>query len=254
MFDTLFNPVLPFSFASLTIFFLVNFEMYKIVPPLIIRPFRRNDPSINKPLIKAALNIRQMNFATTLIPLAILTICENFVFPNLAAKNLALKYYFGWVMLFLLFTTAKRLAGRLRPNFLAINKITFEASDTKLYSERDKCVDMKVSKSFVGRESRASFFSGHATMGLYAAVFLMIYLQEVIVSANYFSFVLQWMVFMIGLYPGISQATTFCELPSCTPGLTNKIPLTITGHHPSDVAIGFLIGSLGAHLAYYHVL
>lgn len=233
MLEALANPV-AISFIGLTVFWLINLTIYTKVEP-IHQPFRRNDHAINKPLVKQTVTFTQIIAYTLLIPLVTLTISEHWMRISNSKQdtNFTLKCYFGWVALLLILSIVKPLTGRLRPNFLEKNNVTFDANDDKLH-EGLELLNAKVAKSFAGRETRVSFFSGHAALGLYTAVFLILYFQEHI-SRSFYLHSMQMTMMVIGVYPGLTQGRNY-------------------HHHWSDVGFGYFAGASCAYMAYYYVL
>ena len=87
---------------------------------------------------------------------------------------------------------------------------------------------------WLSRNSNQSFFSGHSSLGTYAAFFLIFYLNDklridALLKAHLFS-----VIFMLGLLPGLTQYKNFW-------------------HFASDVLVGDVIGILLALFIYYGV-
>ncbi|KAI1289899.1 Phospholipid phosphatase 2 [Halotydeus destructor] len=147
---------------------------------------------------------------------------------------LATKFTYTWVVIGILVTYIKNLVGRLRPNFYAANKIEFDCNDHQIYEpSNDDIRKLAGLENMLARESRFSFFSGHAMLGMYAASFIVIYIQENY-STNLYLHTIQLAAILVGLYPGLTQAQVYW-------------------HHWSDVAVGHAVGVVSAYVAYYHV-
>ncbi|KAK7101203.1 hypothetical protein V1264_024028 [Littorina saxatilis] len=132
-------------------------------------------------------------------------------------------FFFGAAITQLLTETGKYSIGRLRPHFLDVcrpENIPSNCSD--IFIMLDVCTG---DDSVKMRQARLSFPSGHASMSMYSAAFLMVYLQArlVVSQAKLLRPVLQVAVFTMAFFTCLSRVSDY-------------------KHHWSDVLGGSLLG------------
>jgi len=213
----------------------INYVVYKNFKRPFQQGFRYNDQSLNKPFVwPLTISFWTLLLVTALGPMFVLFVCES-LWPEVNRQESAtLKYKFGWTCCCILVNFVKNQVGRLRPHFLAANSLKFDATDSTHHSDYIP-VDTSVRGKILAKETRHAFFSGHAMLGMYSAAYLIIYLQEKMVTRNLYIHSVQFGLFMAGLYPGITQGRNYW-------------------HHWSDVITGQLVGLVAAYLVNYHVL
>ncbi|KAF4073656.1 hypothetical protein AMELA_G00245800 [Ameiurus melas] len=129
---------------------------------------------------------------------------------------------------------AKLSVGRLRPNFLAVCKLTY-ASLNCTQGDYVALVNCNCSMK-EEEEARKSFFSGHASFAMYTMLYLAFYLQARFSwrGARLLRPLLQFLLVMLAVYTGLSRISDY-------------------RHHPSDVLTGFLQGGFTAYWVAFHI-
>ncbi|XP_029440647.1 phospholipid phosphatase 3-like [Rhinatrema bivittatum] len=143
-------------------------------------------------------------------------------------------FLFGCTVSQSLTDIAKLAVGRLRPNFLAVCRPNFsELNCSAGYVEDYACTTENPSAV---REARKSFYSGHASFSMYAMLYLVFYLQARFTwkGARLLRPLLQFVLLLLALYTGLTRISDY-------------------RHHPSDVAVGFLQGTLVAYWVAFHI-
>lgn len=248
--DTIYS--LDYQYLVPLIVYLINRRQYYGQMPY-NQGFVNCDQGLNKPFVwPLTIGFYHILFLSVIIPLILITVGEQFVETNPQPKC-GLKLVFGWTLVITFVTFVKHTVGRHRPHFYAANKIKFDADDHEFrtpvvgppsgtnhainkISSGDQVYYSKSSQlaMTLARESRFSFFSGHAMMGMYAATYLIIYIQEKVVNKSLIVSLIQFGLILIGLFPGITQGRTYW-------------------HHWSDVAVGHVVGTVAAYLVFYYV-
>jgi len=130
----------------------------------------------------------------------------------------------------------KLMVGRLRPHFLTVCRPDYtkiNCTSMNNYILADVCTgdEEKV------WEGRKSFPSGHSSISAYIVVFLACYIQYTIRTVNWrlLKPFAQFLFIMVGLFVGLSRIMDYF-------------------HHPTDVLIGFIIGTIGAYYTIFIVM
>ena len=213
---------------------------FKYVDP-VMQVYRRCDPTINKPFIyPLTIAFWHILGMTSIIPTILIATSEHLwksteqSTSSTVLEYSAAKFVFGWLIAGLFVTYVKHTVGRLRPNFLAANRIEFDSNDHE-WHETTLQEHARVCGKMLARESRFSFFSGHAILGMYAAAYMILYLQVKLLGYHSLvTHILQFCILLLGIYPGVTQARTYW-------------------HHPTDVAVGHLSGCVCAYLVFFYV-
>ena len=195
--------------------------------------FRFKDPSIQKPLIPLSVSYRVVIYGTSIAVAAFLYLLET-CFALRQVDKLYWKFMFGWLSAAIFNMFVKSFVGRLRPSFLAMNRVTSTSSSPEGFSEDHVLPEPKtgIDKVFA-MESRKSFFSGHSAMGMYSGMFIAIYSYDVLPRSP-LVFLLQVVSLLLGMYPGLTQWRNYW-------------------HHWDDVAVGYALGAVSAFMTYFYV-
>jgi len=217
----------------IVVMFVVGDRMLYCAPSIKVG-FRFDDPSIQKPLLPLSVDYRVVIYGTSLAIMAILYILEN-LFAEEQVYRMYWKYVFGWMCIANINMFVKSFAGRLRPNFFAMNRWDRSSPHPTGFSEDHPLPEPKTSldKMYV-MESRKSFFSGHSAMGMYAACFIAIYCHQML-PRNLIVLIFQLFSLLIGMYPGLTQCMNYW-------------------HHWDDVAVGYLLGAVSAFVSYFYII
>lgn len=196
------------DYVILAIFVYINSKLYFMLRPY-KQTYRRSDESLNKPFIwPLTISFYHVLSFTALIPTVVVVLGEN-LSSGKPMENVIKRFSFGWVCCGILVTTIKNVTGRLRPHFLHANRIGFDASDHANKMEFENKHPVEATGKRIAAESRRSFFSGHAMLGMYAAAFVVIYLQVKAISDSLIISGIQILAILVGLYPGITQGRTY---------------------------------------------
>lgn len=193
-----------------------------------VRGFHCDDDSIRRPLEPLTVNLATIIIMSTVIPILVMWLTEvrferdpgfrlkRFAFSSLT--NLTTTLFFKFAV------------GRLRPHFLAVCRPNVDCSkhsgqfiDSHMY----KCLNLNQREV---SQARQSFFSGHASISMNAAIYLIIYLH-VHYERSLIKSLAQFAILLVGLYPGITQYNNYW-------------------HHWDDVVVGHLVGTACAALNY----
>lgn len=241
---TAISDYLPFNYGwpLIGILFLINYKQFLIGDPY-FQGYFKNDVTLNKPFVyPLTITFYKILFLTSFLPAVLITISEFWLTDN-PQPHCALKLLFGWQLATIFVTFVKHTVGRPRPHFYAANRIKFDADDNQFYQDDRKTIsrspELNLSKSqlvqnSVKRESRFSFFSGHAMCGMFAAIYLIVYIHEKVTIKNLTISLIQFGLLLIGMFPGITQGRTYW-------------------HHWSDVITGHVVGAIAAYVTFYYV-
>lgn len=166
----------------------------------------------------------QMFMSSTIPPFLMYLIELQWPSSNQQASH-SFKFAVGFTCILTLNNFAKITIGRQRPHFLAANNIGFDPNDFANYVNPGQSIE---------KYSNESFFSGHAMLGLYNATYVLLYIQDKVVHRHLYAHCIQFLILLIGIYPGLTQISNY-------------------KHHWSDVAAGYLIGLIGAYAAFNFV-
>lgn len=215
---------------------LLSFAAFLIKIYFFSEPFVRGficaDPSLGKPLNPLTVSMMTIIIMSTLVPCLLIIVTETngerlptprlklFAFSSLV--NLSLTLY------------AKFVVGRLRPHFMAVCRPQVHGGPctpgTWVPGDAYGCENSNLRQT---NQARQSFFSGHASISMNAAVYVILYVQ-----LNYSPCLLrswvQFVVLLAGLYPGVTQVNNYW-------------------HHWDDVAVGYAVGAGCAVLNYRFV-
>lgn len=190
--------------------------------------FWAGDRSIRYPYLPIIIPATPMLITAFIIPSIIILLTERKLQqPDrfVVWKRFAFSFVADTViMLFFKFAV-----GRLRPHFLAVCQPDIDLQVDHFY-EPDQCV-CKPGSENITWQARQSFFSGHASQVMTAAVFLVLFLQDRF-ERSLVKTTIQMFIILIGLYPGITQHHNYW-------------------HHASDVLSGHIVGSIVGTACYY---
>lgn len=149
-----------------------------------VQGYRRNDPTIAKPLMPQLFSIGDCYRYTFFLPIAVISLLEVCISRSLPVVcATAIKCAFGWISLITVSFIIKVMVGRLRPNFLALNHINFDGSDCKeIITTIDEHLNQGISRQ-VARSSRESFYSLHAAEGTFAASLMMLQFHRLVTNS-----------------------------------------------------------------------
>ncbi|PVD23696.1 hypothetical protein C0Q70_16969 [Pomacea canaliculata] len=138
-------------------------------------------------------------------------------------------FFFGLAITQLLTEIGKYSVGRLRPHFLSVcSPQNLPLNCSNIFIVQDVCTGDSPDKI---KEARLSFPSGHASMAMFAAAFLMMYLQARLVCSY------------VKLLKTVMQVAVFClALLTCLSRISDF------KHHWSDVLGGSLLGLIVCYL------
>ncbi|XP_041358648.1 phospholipid phosphatase 3-like [Gigantopelta aegis] len=130
----------------------------------------------------------------------------------------------------------KHSIGRLRPNFFDVCKPEFNNINCSTrYITEYTCMNTEFSEREI-RESRLSFPSGHASFGMFCAVYTALYLQARFLFGSS-------VLTKPTLQAGLVLVAVWC-------GMTR---ITDHKHFSADVVTGFTLGTIVAWLVFYKV-
>lgn len=224
-------PIYVHFMNYLLLFLLIVFIYSKT--PVFKRVYRRNDDTINYPLYKMTLTVRSVVLLTTILPMLFFMISENASF--FGNSPLIAKFLYGQLIVTALVAFFKKATAKLRPHFLALNGIEFDAKDTAFYYDKNSNYVQNLRESFMTQESRCSFFSGHAASGAFGAAFLLLYLQNYMIGNSLLKPLIMLIVLIAMLFPGLSQYQNYW-------------------HHATDIAAGYAIGAAIGCYSYFVML
>lgn len=216
--------VLSFVLLSLFSVFLYAFcNPYK-------QGFHTRDTSIQFPLLPLTVGLKGVILVSFICPSVVILVTEKLLqkrTPSQACKKFAFVTLVNIVvMLFFKFT-----AGRLRPHFLAACDPAVDMDSERFYSGTE--YECRAASGRQESNARQSFYSGHASLALGAAVFLVLYVQHHY-ARSLIKSTCQVAVLLVGFYPGLTQVQNHW-------------------HHMSDVIAGYAAGALIAAAGYYAV-
>ena len=225
-----------------------------LIPSLILRfstiePFHRgyfcHDTSIKYPYVEQQTIPPYLCFLIWMILCAI-----HFSVAYISRKswkillNALYKLILGFSMCMFITDVSKYSLGRLRPHFLTVCNpnledicYQLEEEDNEyyyytdvlnlIYVKNDTCTG---DKDLI-REARLSFVSGHSSSSFYTAVFLIIFMKNYI-KKWFLRILLQLAHFILAFWISITRINDYM-------------------HHPEDVIMGSIIGSVCAYIVMY---
>lgn len=209
-------------------------------------PFKRgffcNDESIRYPLKDDTISYQLLG--GVMIPFTLIVIvcgeCLSVYLSRIKNQSMGARYVacvykavgsyvFGAAASQSLTDIAKYSIGRLRPNFLAVCKPSWDKINCNSggYIENFTCAG----EPFQVDESRLSFYSGHSSFSMYCMMFLVLYIQARLRAhwARLLRPTIQFFLIATAVYVGLSRVSDY-------------------KHHWSDVLAGLLQGGLVAIL------
>ncbi|KAF8354010.1 hypothetical protein PRIPAC_95633 [Pristionchus pacificus] len=206
------------------------------------RGFYCDDASIQHPFYDHTIPMGKMTLAILalffVIPLLIELLVERsesssvsyrwwkFSVPTFLVQALVIFGYahIGLVLQVALTQWAKYGFGRLRPHFMDVCKPTgYVCAEPSQYITNYTCSGTDSHQVY---ETRLSFFSGHSSTAIYAAVFLAIYLESRLTPRN----------LLAGARRPVQISLILAALIVCATRVTDNF------HHPSDVVVGIASG------------
>lgn len=231
------NLFVNHQYLAIVISYLIGYKISRLAGSekhVFKQAFQRSDPNIAKPFLAPTFTPFFMHVAS-LGPAVIMYFFEH-LYPARETSNSVLNYAFGLMIMQATYNFAKFTCGRLRPHFLDVNGVEFDASDHKFYTEVTKDISKgpRIEKQVI--DSRCSFFSGHSMAGGFAAASLVIFVQKKVPNpSNLFVRALQCAIFTAGFFPAATQYRQ-------------------NWHHSDDCLIGHLLGTLDAYFVFYYCL
>ncbi|KAI1289900.1 Phospholipid phosphatase 3 [Halotydeus destructor] len=217
---------------TLALILLVAYSVYKIAldQPEIVG-FWCSDGTIKLPYRPLTVNMTVIIFFAYIIPAIVIYARETLTGGHF--RSVLRNFYLSATVNMALTLFFKYTSGRLRPHFVDICKPNIDCSDPEY---RDRFIVDYIctndDKRMV-RQARLSFFSGHASISLNAAVYLILYLNCLASRSSSMgqTRLIQVAILLLGLYPGLTQISNHW-------------------HHWSDVAVGYGAGTLVALLSF----
>lgn len=146
-------------------------------------------------------------------------------------------YFFGYLCNLFIVLFTKFMTGRLRPHFIDICEPNVDctlAVNQNRFIEDYECTNVNVR---VVRQGRQSFYSGHASISIFFAIYFVFYIHKKYAQSNRHGSIVhlvQFFLLLLGLTPGFTQV------------LNNW-------HHWTDVSLGFFVGTLFSYLTFFYV-
>ncbi|CAG2123098.1 unnamed protein product, partial [Medioppia subpectinata] len=140
------------------------------------RGFHCKDETITKPYHPIIIPMYYLLSIAAAVPSLAVVVTEYFHGSGRRAVSAKLKqFYFGLVLSFILVLLCKTYFGRLRPNSIdgICNARHYCADDPTRYVDQFVC-DNGIPK--LVREARMSFYSGHSSVAMYSAFYVILYL------------------------------------------------------------------------------
>lgn len=185
--------------------------------------YRRNDRSLSWPYKSLEMPMKSVRMWTVDIPLFAI-ISFDFMTGRDGLESVA-KYLIGESLALFLCLSTKYISGRPRPHFLSANGIKYDSTDNEIFRVSfDKLEKTELVRL---RESTRSLFSGHALLGSYAAVFLMVHFYQFTTKLNIITAIFTMALITCGVWPGLTQVRS-------------------RWHFWSDVIAGWLVGTVSA--------
>lgn len=193
--------------------------------------FYCNDFSIRKPLKPLTVNLATIITFASIIPTAVIIYTEHYHGRDYRWR---LKRFFFAGGLNLMTTLFFKFGiGRLRPHFYEVCNPNVDCDDLANHNQFIENYTCQNPSRRAVKQVRQSFFSGHASISINAAIYLIIYIQ-VNYRNNLFKTLIQFGLLLLGIYPGITQVNNFW-------------------HHWSDVAVGYAFGTACATINFNFV-
>ena len=169
------------------------------------RGFWTHDQSIQYPFRPLTVSLGSILSISFVAPFLVISLTEKFV--NQRAPLLALKKYaFTIVSNIMVNLYVKFAVGRLRPHFLDVCRPSAEVMARNQFVTHFTCHPDVHPRSV--SQARQSFYSGHASFAMCAAIYLILYTHDKWSRCLRTSF-LQLVMFMIGVYPGLTQVNNY---------------------------------------------
>ncbi|XP_054152411.1 putative phosphatidate phosphatase [Oppia nitens] len=200
--------------------------------------FNCNDTSIRQPFIKLQVSMAQLLSISVGLPIIAIVVIEKFISKISKTNNKLIIYHniiafiFGLFFNFLLVMIMKNLFGRLRPHTIRFCNADHYCPEGFIdkHIETFECRNDDYPMRYK-RNVRHSFYSGHASIGLYAGAFLILYLRSKLrPKHNLWKYILKSLYLIIAItstYPGYTQWKNYW-------------------HFSSDVLTGYAIGIVSA--------
>lgn len=194
------------------------------------RGFWCNDYSIKYPYHPMMVSFKYILFLALVGPNSLLLLIH--LRPYRLIKN----YNYGLVVNITMLVFVKFLIGRLRPNFWSLCKPDIDCSHPSFQDQfivNYNCTNSELS-SYIIKEARLSFYSGHSSISIYVATFIIFWLSSFVKKSNTLLIpLIQYIIFLIGIFPGLTQIVNYW-------------------HHWNDVLSGFVIGTGLSYITFYH--
>lgn len=236
MSSTVFPDVL---FSSL--FFAASFYYGRHVPEIIKEGpgFRYYERGIRKPFRWPPVLKHTIPFAL-MIPCCALMVIDVVVYIQHSRQidvHLYLKYFFGFTMNMVFNTFVKMCVVKNRPHFLDVHGVTSEEAELKgnglnghRWRREEELPSCNSRRSWLIKEARKSFFSGHSCMGMFGGVFVALHLNQV-VERSFPRLILQLTSLLAGSVLGILQYRSYW-------------------HFGVDILVGYMWAGAYAFLSY----
>ncbi|VIO94960.1 Uncharacterized protein BM_BM17567 [Brugia malayi] len=219
------------------------------LPNLYLEPYHRgfycNDLTIQLPYKSSTIPTSMLFTSIFFLPLAGTLITElyrskyykesyswrGFKFNQILVNCFKYHAYnlLGVLLTLLLAIPTKFIVGELRPIFLDICNPSYDNvyCHNNTYIVNYKCLGNNYNQTV--KEARLSFFSGHASLAMTAAVFFMVYMQSRIPHGDDLVIIIKPIIQLFAL--GLALYTGYTRI--------------IDGmHHLHDVVVGYIVGAL----------
>lgn len=171
-----------------------------------VRGFSCDDATIRMPYRPLTVGLAQIIAFSTVLPSLVIFYTEH-IAGRQPGKRLK-RFWFAICANLLMTLYFKSFVGRLRPHFIDVcrpNVNCSEPGNVGRWVEDYECLNESLRAV---RQTRQSFFSGHASISMNAAVYLIVFVQQNYEKSLLKAFV-QLFLLLLGLYPGITQINNF---------------------------------------------
>lgn len=188
-----------------------------------VRGFWCQDSSIGYPYQPVTVTLWQILLVTTVIPGGVISFTEWRLCQmvnrsdnnpcHVMINSWLKKFYFTGLINLSCTIFFKFITGRLRPHFIDLCQPDVVCSNTTLgdnhpdhFYQTYNCLNPNRRQVNQGRQS---FYSGHASISLCAAVYLILYIQKKYPSRALIKFTIQFVILLVGFYPGVYHVMSY---------------------------------------------
>ena len=198
------------------------------------RGFWCSDESIRMPLKPLTVTLSTILIFSCAIPCSVIIFTESKL--GLDYRIWLKRFFFSGGINLMLTIFCKFTTGRLRPHFIAVCDPDIDCVSNANMNSFISDYECRNPIAKAIKQARQSFFSGHASISLQAAVFLVLYIHHRYAkSTGLVKALIQFVILLAGIYPGITQVNNYW-------------------HHWSDVLVGYIVGTLIAVINFNFVI